>query len=212
MLNGGFGILTLIFDSKLKGKIDMKVEVIDYKDNWQAVKNAAMNTIGSEDGKYPGSAWKRKILLAEHSPIRLLRLKIRITDVPYYVVMHLVRHKVGIEHWVESQRTDRTGIDRDVLPQAMPISYTFEANAQAFIAISRKRLCAKADPATRDAWSAVIKAVRQVEPELASVCRPDCIYRGFCPEMRPCGYAESGAGQMELQCYRNGIDMMVVSS
>lgn len=187
----------------------MKVEVIDHQDNWQAVKNAAMNTVGGKQGKYPNSAWKRKILLAEHSPIRLIRVKVRITDVPYYVVMHLVRHKVGIEHWVESQRTDRTGVDREVLPQNMPISYTFEANAQAMITISRKRLCRQADPATRAVWSAVIKAVKTVEPELASVCRPECVYRGFCPEMKPCGYITSGIGMMELECYYDGVDMMI---
>ena len=187
----------------------MEAKVIDYHDNWQAVKDAAMNTIGSESGKYPSPKWKREILMAEHSPIRLIRLKVRITDVPYYVVMHLVRHKVGIEHWVESQRTDRTGIDRDVLPQAMPINYTFEANAQALITISRKRLCGQADPETQAVWRAVRKAVKEVEPELASVMHPDCVYRGFCPEMRSCGYCESGAWKMELQSYRNGVDVMI---
>lgn len=185
----------------------MEVKVIKYQDNWQAVKDAAMNTIGKESGKYPDSKWKREILLAEHSPIRLLRLKVRITDVPYYVVMHLVRHKVGIEHWVESQRSDRTGIDRDVLPQAMPINYTFEANAQALIAISRKRLCSQASSETQAVWRAVRNAVKEVEPELASVMHPECVYRGFCPEMKSCGYCGSGAYQMELQCYRNGIDV-----
>ena len=61
----------------------MKVELIDYKDNWQAVKNAAMNTIGKDAGKYPTPEWKRKILLAEHSPIRLLEFTIRFMDLPY---------------------------------------------------------------------------------------------------------------------------------
>lgn len=189
----------------------MKVEVINYQDNWQAVKNAAMNTIGSEFGTYPSPAWKRKILLAEHSPIRLLRLKVRITDVPYFVVMHLVRHKIGIEHWVKTQRTDRTGIDRSKLPQGALVDYTFEANAQALITISRKRLCRQASPETQAVWRAVIQAVKEVEPELASVCHPDCCYRGFCPEMKGCGYIDSGIGQLELSCYRNGVEMMVGS-
>lgn len=185
----------------------MEVKVIEYQDNWQAVKDAAMNTIGNESGKYPTPKWKREILLAEHSPIRLLRLRIRITDVPYYVVMHLVRHKVGIEHWIETQRTDRTGIDREALPQGALINYTFEANAQALITISRKRLCSQASPETQAVWKAVRNAVKEVEPELASVMHPECVYRGFCPEMKSCGYCGSGAYQMELQCYRNGIDV-----
>lgn len=187
----------------------MKVEVLNYQDNWQAVKDAAMNTVGSETGKYPSPAWKRKILLAEHSPIRLIELTIRMRDIPYWVSVHLVRHKIGIEHWVRTQRTDRTGVDRNELPQGALVDHTIRVNAQALITISRKRLCRQASPETRAVWQAVIQAVKEVEPELASVCHPDCIYRGFCPEMKGCGYAESGAGQMELQCYRNGVDMIV---
>lgn len=33
----------------------MHIEIIDHHDNWQAIKNAAMNTIGAEEGKYPSS-------------------------------------------------------------------------------------------------------------------------------------------------------------
>lgn len=187
----------------------MKIEVIDYQDNWQAVKNAAMNTIGSESGKYPSPVWKRKILLAEHSPIRLIELTIRMKDVPYWVSVHLVRHKIGIEHWVSTQRTDRTGINRDELPQGALVDHTIRVNAQALITISRKRLCRQASKETREVWRAVIQAVKAFEPELASVCHPDCIYRGFCPEMNSCGYSESGIGKMETYTYRNRIAMSV---
>ena len=169
----------------------MTVEILNYTDQWQAVKNAAMNTIGIENGKYPSSKWKTKILMAEHSPIRLLTLTVRIHDIPYWVAMHLTRHKFGIEHFVSTQRTDRTGITRDGLPQAAPVDYTFTANAQALIAISRKRLCHQAARETLQTWQAVVEAIRKVEPELASVCVPECIYRGFCPEMKPCGWSQS---------------------
>ena len=187
----------------------MRVEVIDYQDNWQAVKNRAMNTIGSESGKYPSSEWKRKILLAEHSPIRLIEMTIRMHDIPYWVSVHLVRHKIGIEHWVSTQRTDRTGVNRDELPQGALVDHTIRVNAQALITISRKRLCRQASKETQDVWRAVIQAVKEVEPELASVCHPDCIYRGFCPEMRGCRYIDSGLGKMELFSYHNGIAMAV---
>ena len=187
----------------------MKVEVIEYQDNWQAVKNRAMETVGIESGKYPTPKWKRKILLAEHSPIRLIELTIRMKGIPYWVSVHLVRHKIGIEHWVSTQRTDRTGINRDDLPQGSLVDHTIRVNAQALITISRKRLCRQASPETQAVWRAVIQAVKEVEPELASVCHPDCVYRGFCPEMKGCGYIESGIGQMELQCYRNGVEMMI---
>ena len=180
--------ITITITEMSREGIELRVEIVDYADNWQAVKNAAMNTIGAESGKYPDTKWKRKILLAEHSPIRLLELTVRITDVPYFVVMHLVRHRVGIEHFVSTQRTDRTGIDRTQLPQGAPVNYTFRANAQAFIAISRKRLCGQAAKETRAVWKAVIEAVRTVELELADCCVPDCIYRGKCQELKCCGY------------------------
>ena len=171
----------------------MKAELINYRDNWQAVKNAAMNTIGKEGGQYPSSEWKRSILLAEHSPIRLLTFTIRLTDIPYWVSVHLTRHKVGVEHFVGTQRTDRTGIDRDELPQSALVSHTMVINAQALINISRKRLCNQASFATREIWRTVIDQIGEHEPELANLCVPECVYRGLCPEMRPCGYFISKA-------------------
>lgn len=168
----------------------MKAELINYTDNWQAVKDAAMNTIGKESGFYPTSAWKRKILLAEHSPIRLLVFTVRITDLPYWVSVHLTRHKIGVEHFVQTQRTDRTGVNREELPQGALVNHTMVLNAQALINISRKRLCEQASPETRQTWLAVIGAIRGKEPELASVCVRECFYRGFCPEMVSCGYYE----------------------
>lgn len=173
----------------------MNIEIINYTDCWMQVKNSALSTVGKENGKYPSSEWKRRILLAEHSPIRLLVMTIKITDIPYYVVGHFVRHKVGVEHFVKSQRTDRTGIDRTKLPQDALVNYTMVANAQALIAISRKRLCSQASKETREVWKAVIDAIAQYEPEIASVCVPECVYRGFCPEMQKCGYSTSDAGR-----------------
>ena len=185
----------------------MDVKVIEYQDNWQAVKNRAMETIGLEHGKYPDSKWKREILLAEHSPIRLIELTIRMKGIPYWVSVHLVRHKYGIEHFISTQRSDRTGVDRNEIPQGALVNHTIRVNAQELITISRKRLCGQASPETQAVWRAVRNAVKEVEPELASVMHPECVYRGFCPEMKSCGYCGSGAYQMELQCYRNGIDV-----
>ena len=181
----------------------MKAEILNYVDNWQAVKNAAMNTVGKETGKYPDSDWKNRILLAEHSPIRLLTFTVRITDLPYWVSVHLVRHKIGVEHFVKTQRSDRTGVDRSDLPQGALVNHTMQINAQALINVSRKRLCTQASQETREAWKEVIEAIRPNEPELAGVCVRECVYRGFCPEMVSCGYCESEA--YRLECERYGI-------
>lgn len=179
----------------------MKITIVNYNDCWQDVKNAAMNTIGKESGSYPDSEWKRKILLAEHSPIRLIELTIRIEDLPYWISVHLVRHKIGIEHFVKTQRTDRTGVNRDQLPQNALVDHTIRINAQAIINISRKRLCMQASKETRNMWEMIISEISKYEPELASVCVPECLYRGFCPEMKSCGFAKTIAYGNIVQLY-----------
>ena len=184
----------------------MKIDIFDHQDNWQGIKDATMNTIGKTTGKYPTSEWKRKLIMSEHSPIRRLKFYWRWKDIKYWVSVHLVRHKFGIEHWVNTQRTDRTGIDRNEIPQGALVNHAAEADAQTMINISRKRLCMCASPETRQAWQAVKNEVEQVEPELASCMVRECVYRGFCPEMFPCGYSKTEAYQKELEEYRKGFE------
>jgi hypothetical protein len=170
---------------------------------WWCVKLISRNTIGKDEvGAYPSERWMKSILLAEHSPIRIIRFTWRWKDLPYWVSTHFVRHKIGIEHWVSTQRTDRTGIERDQLPQNAPVNHMCEADAQALINISRKRLCRQAAQETREAWMQVRDEVQKIDPVLASVMVPECVYRGFCPEMNPCGYAETEAYRKALEAYR----------
>lgn len=166
-----------------------------------------MNTINKTKGKYPDSEWKRKILIAEHSPIRMIKFYWRWKDLKSWVSVHIVRHKIGIEHWVSTQRTDRTGINRDELPQGSFVNHACECDAQALINISRKRLCNCASKETREAWQAVKDKVAKCEPELASCMVRECIYRGFCPEMYGCGYDKTEDFQNELKKYRYGVDV-----
>ena len=78
-------------------------------------------------------------------------------------------------------------------------------NAQAFINISRKRLCyGCASKETREAWELVIEYLREVDPILAEKCVPECLYRGFCPEKkRCCGYVNTEAYKKRLEEYRS---------
>ena len=182
----------------------MNITLRNYKDNWQDVKNATMNRIGKDKGAYPSSDWKRRLLLSEHSPIRKLHIGWKWSDLKYWVSVHLVRHKYGIEHFVSTQRTDRTGISRDEMPQNSLVNHECEANAQALINISRKRLCHCASPETRQAWQQVKSEIALVEPELASVMVKECVYRnGLCPEMFTCGYNKTKLFEEELKEYTN---------
>lgn len=179
------------------------IDRITLHDSWQSVKESARNTVGLDgEGQYPSPKWRKRILLAEHSPIRLIRATWRWKGLKYWVSVHMTRHKHGIEHWVSTQRSDRTGIPRDALPQDAPVSHMCEANAQALINISRKRLCNQAARETREAWQEVKDAVEGIDPVLASVMVPECVYRGFCPELKPCGYAETEAYRKAVEEYR----------
>lgn len=181
------------------------IDVFEYQDVWAAVKRAARNTINKDgEGKYPTDLWKKKILLAEHSPIRKIKVSWRWNALKSWVSVHFVRHKFGIEHWVSTQRSDRTGVNRDESPQSTPVNHEAEANAQALIFISRKRLCQQASKETRAAWDEVKQQVAQADPIVADVMVPECIYRGFCPEMKCCGYVLTNDYKEALKAYRAG--------
>ena len=185
----------------------MKAELLKIKGTWREVADSARTTIHRDAGvKEPSSSWKRRILLAEHSPIRQLFVSAKWTDLKYWVSVHIVRHKFGIEHWVRTQRTDRTGLDRNELPQGNEVEHEILANAQAMITISRKRLCNQASAETREAWTGIVDSIKEMEPELYAACVPDCVYRGWCYEFKSCGYHKTEGFQKALQAYREGIN------
>lgn len=184
----------------------MKITGFKHDDNWVDVKNSALTTIQKDGGRYPDASWKKRMLMAEHSPIRMIRFTWKWEGLKSWVSAHIVRHWLGIEHRVRTQRTDRTGIDRDEIPQGVEVEHECEANAQALINISRKRLCNCAAFETRVAWEAVKAEIEKVEPELAKCMVRECIYRGFCPEYQSCGYANTDAYKKELKEYRSGIN------
>lgn len=180
--------------------------------SWKRVLNAARRTIGKDQlNKEPSDSWKAKMLLAEHSPIRLLEYDWSWGEIRQWVTAHLVRHHEGCEKFVHTQRGDRRKIledygveTRDELPQGALNDMDMTANAQALINISRKRLCNCASKETREAWTQVKEAIAEVDPILASKMVPECLYRGFCPEfMNPCGYSKTEKYKKDLEKYRS---------
>lgn len=198
------------------------------KTDWTRVLNAARRTWGKTPlDKVPSDKFKRKILLAEHSPIRLLEYDFTIEGIRQWVTTHLVRHHEGCEKFVHTQRQDindnierivekvvelmrQAGLlkegwrERDYLFQGQENDMDMTCNAQAFINISRKRRCFGCpSKETRQAWEAVMSYLKEVDPILESKCVPECIYRGFCPEFdRCCGYVNTEAYQKRLENYR----------
>lgn len=185
----------------------METKILRVKGTWREIADSANTTINLEAGeKEPSAKWKRKMLLCEHSPIRQLYIKCKWYHIKSWVSVHFVRHKIGIEHWVRTQRTDRTNSDRSDLTQDNLIEHEFEANAQAFINVSRKRLCQSASNETRVAWQSVLEQIKDIEPELYKACVPECIYRGWCYEFKSCGFHKTEAYQKRLLDYRSGIN------
>ena len=180
---------------------------LDQVTSWRRALNAARRTIGKAPlAKEPSKSWEAKMLLAEHSPIRLVEFDWTWKDIMQWVTTHLVRHHEGCEKFVHSQRGDRRvlPVPRNELPQGTLNDMDMTANAQAIINISRKRLCSCASKETREAWKQVVDAIREVDPVLADKCVPECLYRGFCPEfMNSCGYSKTKKFEEDLQKYRN---------
>jgi len=183
-----------------------RVTRAEFATTWKRALNAARRTVGKKPlDKEPSKSWEAKMLLAEHSPIRLVEYDITFEDIKQWVSVHLVRHWLGFIPFVHSQREDRRKLEvpRDELPQGALNDMDVSINAQAMINVSRKRLCQKASPETRDAWQKVVDAVGQIDPIMAEKCVPNCVYRGFCPELESCGFVNSLKFKEMLEKYRN---------
>ena len=163
----------------------MKTEIMKVKGNWEEVVDDCRATVGKDElGKEPSEKFKRGVLISEHSPIRDLIIRWRWLNMPHWVTVHWARHKW--EKFITTQRSDRTGIDRTKLPQDEPQNFRGEANAQHLIDTWKKRMCYQASPETREYAEDFKQALSEIEPELASVLVPNCVYRGGCPEMKMC--------------------------
>lgn len=186
----------------------LKTEIKGIRGSWKDIYRACLNTIGKDTDREPSDLWKRKILMSEHSPIRKLGIQARWSNLWYWVSTHFVRHKHGIEHFISTQRVDRTEEDRNNKPQNSEVSHEIDVNPQAIINISRKRLCFGASPETREAWIDFLKELNKYEPQLVNVCVKECVYRGFCPEFYSCNYTTKNYSKFrdEVEEYRKGIN------
>lgn len=181
----------------------MKIDFLKIIGSWKDVYSSALTTVSKVADKEPSTNWKIFMLLSEHSPIRRLKISVRLSDLPYWVSVHLVRHKIGVEHFVSTQREDRTGAERG--NQDAPVIHEMELDAQALINISRRRLCSLASDETRKAWELVVEEVFKEDKALAKACVPECIYRGYCYEAKSCGYYKTPGFQRALEFYREPV-------
>ena len=194
----------------------MEIKIRELTTN-QEVLNSARTTVWREDlMKEPTKQFMKDIYMAEHSPIRCKMFMIEYHGIKRWIADHLVRHNVGVTPFMSTQREDRNeeimaisiedndevSNPRDEAKQGSLVNLKLLVNAQALINISRKRLCNCASKETKEAWQKVKDEVAKTEPELASCMVRECVYRGFCPEMFPCGYSKTEQFKKELKEYR----------
>lgn len=163
-----------------------KTEFVKIKGDWMEVVDDCRATVAKPPlGREPSSEWKTGILIAEHEPIRDIWIKWKWRSIKYWIAMHWKTHIWPSR--VNTQRTDRTGIDREQKTQDAPIDFTGDANCQHLIDTYRKRLCYTAAPETREYAEDFKGALKTPMPELSDVLVPNCVYRCGCPEMKSCG-------------------------
>ena len=161
----------------------MKATVTNFNVDWKHIKNLCRQTIAlGSSTKAPSDEWKRKLLICRHSPLRAGTMTVKLEDIPFFVMGHLVRHNVGVTPFVTTSRSDRTGVNRHERTQTDPVSMQIDMNVEALMNISEKRLCTCADKATIRAWKKVVEAVREYDENVAWACVPSCVRLGGCPE------------------------------
>lgn len=167
----------------------MKVTLLKYPtdEDWTLARRCALVTIGKTPTKKPDTAWKRAILRARHSPIRVLNYAFLIEGIPSNTATHLARHVHAVP-FISSLRNDRQDrMDGDAARRDTPVDMILYCNAEELMTIANKRLCHKAAERTQEAVRMMCREAFGKTPEIASELVPMCVHCGnTCHEMYPC--------------------------
>lgn len=158
-------------------------------DDWRRVKNHCRTTDNKDfTEKDAVDAFKKKLLISEHSPIRLLEFDWSWKKIAYWVSTEWSRHK--FEKFISTQRDDRLAdnISRNKKPQDAKVNFDGYANMQNLIDAWRKRLCKAATPEARSLAIDFKAKLHETHPLESDVLVPNCIYRMGCPEFQTCGH------------------------
>lgn len=121
-----------------------------------------------------------------HSPMRTQLFYIEMKNIPSFVSVHFVRHKIGVEHFVLSKRDDRFG-DNNTENRLTPINHSMLINAESIVNMSRKRLCSKAHEETRIIMEFIKYEMFNIDEDLYTYMVPECVFRNHaCPELKSC--------------------------
>lgn len=130
-----------------------------------------------------------KMYKCEHSPMRTQMFWIEMLGIPTFASVHFVRHKIGVEHFVTTNRDDRGGESK--VDRLTPVNHGMLINAQALVNLARKRLCSEAHKEVQYIMGKIVEYMYLLDADLAERMVPDCEYRNGCYSLRGCGYFEA---------------------
>ena len=157
--------------------------------DWRRVKNHCRTTDNKDFTENDATeTFKKKLLISEHSPIRLLEFDWSWKKIFYWLSTEWSRHK--FEKFISSQRDDRLVDEtpRGKKPQDSLVNFDGYANMQNLIDSWRKRLCYSATDDARRLAEDFKESLHEEYPLESNVLVPNCIYRCGCPEFRSCGF------------------------
>ena len=81
--------------------MDFDVKVLKYptEEDWLLCKDCTLVTVGKESVKPPTEEWKRKLLRANHSPIRTLNFCFKLINIPSWVSVNMTNQMHRYPGW-----------------------------------------------------------------------------------------------------------------
>lgn len=158
-------------------------------DDWKRVKNHCRTTDNKDFTENEATeTFKKKLLISEHTPIRLLEFDWSWKGIYYWLSTEWSRHK--FEKFISSQRDDRLidDVPRGKKPQDALVNFDGYSNMQQCIDGWRKRLCYMATKEARELAEDFKIELHETHQLEANVLVPNCIYRWGCPEFGCCGH------------------------
>lgn len=128
-----------------------------------------------------------------HSPTRVVKYRFVMEDIPYWISVHLVRHHIGVQFYVQSQRNDN---NRDEKRQDSLVNIVMDINANALITLGKARLCNKAASETRGLVQSIRRELTNSKDAydriVGGYMRRTCEVYQTCFEPKPCRRGQNG--------------------
>lgn len=157
---------------------------------WSEVLDSARITIHKKPlNKEPSDKFKKRLIIAEESPIYTRWYRLDDQSCNRRVALHLIRHHIGTQPFLGTTREDIIDTNGEVIP------FRFYFNLQSLINMAEERLCFKAYSATRHYVVGIIQLVAELESfDFAPFLVPMCVKRGYCPKSdRGCSFIDTSS-------------------